>query len=77
MQTEATNQYLKSIGLRPFIISRSTSIGSNIYGYHWTGDNKASWEFLRSSIIDNFNAGIAGIQMVGPDICGFEGNTTV
>jgi alpha-glucosidase/lysosomal alpha-glucosidase len=75
LETYATNQFLKSKSLRPFIITRSSTWGSSKYGFHWTGDNKAEWEYLRSSIPDNFNNQMFGFQMVGPDICGFGGNT--
>ena len=47
METYATNSFLKSKNLRPFIISRSSTLGSNKYGFHWTGDNYASWDFLK------------------------------
>jgi len=76
LETEATAGFLKRKGLRPFIISRASTLGSNHYGFHWTGDNGASWDFLKGSIADNFNNQLWGIQMVGPDICGFAGNTT-
>lgn len=68
--------FLKSKNLRPFIITRSSTLGSNKYGFHWTGDNYANFDFLRSSIADNFLNQMWGFQMVGPDICGFGGNTT-
>lgn len=75
LETYATNQFLKYKTLRPFIITRSSTLGSNKFGFHWTGDNSASWEYLRGSIADNFNSQLFGFQMVGPDICGFGGNT--
>lgn len=43
LETESTNAFLKSKNLRPFIISRSSTFGSNKFGFHWTGDNYASW----------------------------------
>ncbi len=51
-------------------------MGSHKYGFHWTGDNTAEFEFLKSSIADNFLNQLWGFQMVGPDICGFGGDTT-
>lgn len=76
LETHATNLFLKSKNMRPFIISRSSTLGSNKYGFHWTGDNYASFDYLKSSITDNFLNQMWGFQMVGPDICGFGGNTT-
>ena len=76
LETYATNRFLASKGLKPFIISRSSTLGTHRYGFHWTGDNYADWSYLRGSIADNFNFQLWGIQMVGPDICGFGGNTT-
>lgn len=76
LETYATNQFLHSKGLKPFIITRSSTFGSGKFGYHWTGDNHATWDYLKGSIADNFNNQMFGFQMVGPDICGFGGDTT-
>jgi alpha-glucosidase (family GH31 glycosyl hydrolase) len=62
--------------MRPFIITRSSTLGSNKFAFHWTGDNFASFDFLRTSIANNFMFQFWGINMVGADICGFGGNTT-
>ena len=72
--TVPTHSFLKKHG-RPFIISRSNSVGTGAYAGHWTGDNVATWEFLRLSISGNFLFQIFGIQMVGADICGFHRNS--
>ena len=69
-------EFLKEKGRRPFIITRSTSVGSGYFAGHWTGDNVATWDFLRLSISGNFLFQIFGIPMVGADICGFYQDTT-
>jgi alpha-glucosidase (family GH31 glycosyl hydrolase) len=75
LTTVPTYEFLKSKNGRPFIISRSNSVGTGVYAGHWTGDNVATWDFLRLSISGNFLFQIFGIQMVGADICGFHLNT--
>jgi len=74
-QTKYTYEYLDTkIEIRPFVLSRSTSIGSGKYTFHWLGDNFSKYDNIKFSISGIFNFNIFGIPFTGSDICGFMEN---
>jgi len=74
MESIATYKALTEIkkDKRPFILSRSTFVGTGAYAAHWLGDNDSTWESMKQSIAGMLNFQIFGIPMVGADICGFN-----
>jgi alpha 1,3-glucosidase len=61
---------------RPFVLSRSFFVGSHRYGPIWTGDNIATWEFLRISVPMLLSLSISGQSFAGADVGGFDGDPT-
>lgn len=60
--------------LRPFIIGRSTFVGSGNYSGHWGGDNYSKYSYMFFSIPQALSFSLFGIPMFGVDTCGFSGN---
>ncbi|KYQ89141.1 alpha-glucosidase [Tieghemostelium lacteum] len=65
------------LGTRSTIISRSSYAGSGYHYGHWLGDNTSTFTDLYYSIPGILAMNMFGIPMVGADICGFNGNTTI
>jgi alpha-glucosidase (family GH31 glycosyl hydrolase) len=76
-ENKITYDYLENdLKVRPFILSRSTTLGSGKYSFHWLGDNFSNLDNLKNSISGLFNFNIFGIPFSGADICGFNDNST-
>jgi len=58
---------------RPFLITRSGTVGMHRYVQTWSGDNYTSWETLRYNIKMGVGLALSGISNVGHDIGGFSG----
>ncbi|CAM0142249.1 hypothetical protein VKS41_002270 [Umbelopsis sp. WA50703] len=64
-------------GERAFVLTRSQFVGTGKHAGHWTGDNSATWDYLKVSISAILQMQQFGIALSGSDICGFQLNTTM
>ena len=75
LESQATFNYLKQKSKQPFILSRSSFLGSGQFVANWNGDITSNWTLLQYSIATIFNFQIFGGPFVGADICGFIRDT--
>ena len=59
---------------RPFILSRSTSLGHGRYGFHLLGDNFSNFKYMRNGVNGIFQFQIYVSQIIGDGICDFIDN---
>jgi alpha-glucosidase (family GH31 glycosyl hydrolase) len=73
-ESRATSAAVKAAtGMRGTVISRSTFPSSGVFAGHWLGDNSASWDNHRVSLIGAMEFNMFGIPYIGADVCGFNG----
>lgn len=58
---------------RVFVLSRSFYTGSQKFGFIWTGDNRANFDFLKFSVPLLQSICLTGISACGADVGGFFG----
>lgn len=57
--------------LRPFVLSRSGTLGIQQNAWLWTGDNHSTWVDLKANLAQVINLGLSGVPFSGADIGGF------
>ena len=58
---------------RPFLVSRSASLGVQRWAQTWSGDNRSEWKTLRFNTAMGLSMGLSGFANVGHDVGGFAG----
>ncbi|WP_324716881.1 glycoside hydrolase family 31 protein [Carboxydochorda subterranea] len=61
-------------GVRPYVITRSASVGMQRYAQTWSGDNTTSWRTLRYNVPMGLNLALSGMANAGHDVGGFFGD---
>jgi alpha-glucosidase len=63
-------------GVRPFVMTRASFAGGQLYSATWTGDNSATWDHLRLSVQQLISLGLSGFAYSGADVGGFTGGAS-
>ncbi|HUI19698.1 MAG TPA: glycoside hydrolase family 31 protein [Methylocella sp.] len=58
---------------RPFLVSRSGTVGMHRYAQTWSGDNSTCWETLKYNLKMGLGLALSGVSNTGHDIGGFSG----
>jgi len=61
----------ESQNIRPHVLSRSFSAGSQKWTTVWTGDTDATWEYLKITVPQMLSMSLCGISNIGGDVGGF------
>jgi alpha-glucosidase len=68
---EAQREFVRAS--RPFLVTRSGTVGMQRYVQTWSGDNYTSWETLRYNIKMGIGLALSGVSNLGHDVGGFSG----
>jgi len=59
---------------RPFVLTRSTFIGSQKFGAMWTGDSTVAYTDIQLFMQNSLALGVSGMIFLGADLPGFSGH---
>jgi len=74
MATASYTAQLEAQQTRPFLISRSTSLGVQRLAQTWSGDNASTWKSLRYNTPMGLSLALSGYANTGHDVGGFFGD---
>lgn len=75
LQIQGVHEYLEEVTKRRYLLfSRSSYIGSHVYGGLWTGDNRSDFEHLAQNLRELPSISMVGFLYTGADTGGFAGN---
>lgn len=61
---------------RPFVLTRSATLGIQRHAFMWSGDNRSSWRDLRENLHMVIHLGLSGQPFSGADVGGFANDLT-